>query len=245
MNNTKDSKDNFWTDKLVEQFAAKFLQDRINWAVLHDYAAAPVPLQLAIEKFKQSQPLSSNGGKDWEILERKNQSGAIHYESKVESNRMLYENAGCTIYKVKILSDNSIWTVGDETHLGKIIKFEIHDGQLFWWNENTWYYLHQLIKPPEPIKEVLFTTVDGKDIRDDDNYWQVGGNFEISGYMAFLGSKYSPSYTRRSFSTEGTAKYFCLMNRPSLSVKEVLKLYAESDYFPAEIERLAKSKTNL
>jgi hypothetical protein len=46
------SKEFQWTDRLVASFAVKWLNDRVAWAVMHDFAAAPSPIQIEMENFK-------------------------------------------------------------------------------------------------------------------------------------------------------------------------------------------------
>lgn len=48
------SKEFKWDDGLVMRFAIKWLNDRVGWAIMHDYAAAPVPIQIELEKYKSA-----------------------------------------------------------------------------------------------------------------------------------------------------------------------------------------------
>ncbi len=41
-----------WNDKLVIKFAIQWLNKRVKWAIMHDYAAAPSPIQLELKDFK-------------------------------------------------------------------------------------------------------------------------------------------------------------------------------------------------
>lgn len=56
------------------------------------------------------------------------------------------------ITSVKRISDGEIFSIGDETNIGKITKFEIGD-TCFWWNEHTWYYLSQAKKKSKPKEQ--------------------------------------------------------------------------------------------
>lgn len=65
------SKEFKWTDELVESFSATFLMQRINWAVIHDASATPLPLRLQLEEFKQlhtPKPQAENRP-DWDNFE--------------------------------------------------------------------------------------------------------------------------------------------------------------------------------
>jgi len=42
-----------WTDTLVLDFAVKFLNSRIQFAVTHDCAVAPMPMQVELNNFKE------------------------------------------------------------------------------------------------------------------------------------------------------------------------------------------------
>lgn len=69
MSNTPEFK---WTDADVIAFANDYLNKRVNFAILHDYAAVPVPIQLALKEFKSQH---SSSGRAFEILEGIHEAG--------------------------------------------------------------------------------------------------------------------------------------------------------------------------
>lgn len=92
---------------------------------------------------------SSKKEEGWEILEGKSSNGKVHQYLKDNSHGGLScKEIGCEIFSVLRKSDNTVFTVGDETTIGVIKRFEVSEELMYWWNEHTWYYLSQAIKAP-------------------------------------------------------------------------------------------------
>ncbi len=95
-----------WTDDKVMEFAIKFLKDRVNWAVMHDFAAAPEPIQVALKSYKASKV-------NWEVV----QYG--YAQNNVNETEQQY------IQSVKRLSDGEVFQRGDAvTYAHEMIKSE-------------------------------------------------------------------------------------------------------------------------
>jgi len=69
----------------------------------------------------------------------------------------------------------------------------------------------------EEVKEPLFITEDGINIYDKDIVWKVE-DFLVCKFIAY--SQYSP-YNIRSYSTKEKAEEYILINKPSLSIKDI------------------------
>lgn len=180
-------------------------------------------------KSKHSQP----SGRDWEIvsfvakdgwpavedsplwrIHGGESKGIISYETCLET---------CSIHTVRRLSDNTTWTIGEDTPKGKIKEFELPhpDGLMYVrYDLGGWDYLSQCKKAPIPEqKPVLFITEDGKDIFMGDSYWCVRDNWFVASCNT---SDYNFSYNVKRFSTETAANEYVLMNKPILSINEII-----------------------
>ena len=105
-------------------------------------------IKKAIEQVLNPEP-SSKKEEGWEILEGKSSNGKVHQYLKDNSHGGLScKEIGCEIFSVLRKSDNTVFTVGDETTIGVIKRFEVSEELMYWWNEHTWYYLSQAIKAP-------------------------------------------------------------------------------------------------
>lgn len=69
-------------------------------------------------------------------------------------------------------------------------------------------------------KEVLFTTVDGVGISQGDLYFSVSDKFDI---LFTENTQYTINWANRTFSNYEKANEWVLMNKPLLSLKEVLE----------------------
>lgn len=150
---------------------------------------------------------------------------------------------GWVIEKVKRLSDNEVFTIGDRTTKGIIHSFEKHD---FWLgvnvgDQNTLLRTFDKIKP-----KFLFTTEDNVPIYEHDNYYPVNTDFRQSGVCNGI-SWYNPKNGEKYFSTKEKANEYILMNKPCLSINDLLKngfIYKSLDGTMNKIKELAKQKIN-
>ena len=134
-------------------------------------------------------------------------------------SKSLYHD-GFNIRSVKRLSDSEVFTVGDfvkETITGQCKGWEIKEFSL---KDSRCFSCGVNINNIEKLKEVLFTTEDGVDIFEGDTYyvaniksWQCYKHYaNIDGNTGL--DKY--------FSTKEAAEEYILMNKPCLSINNVL-----------------------
>jgi hypothetical protein len=142
------------------------------------------------------------------------------------TEEMLLQRNQCFIHSVKRLSDGEIFTIGDicypiNTNYNKhpITKFWFDiPGQLRVDSENYSITIKTIIKAKKP----LFTTDDGKEIFEDDNYWIVTDRF----YNVDIVKSCTPYRVKKSgihyFSTKEAAEEYVLLNKPCLSALDVI-----------------------
>lgn len=198
--------------------------------------------------------------KDYEILSFKEiQSGEIYtdcygvYESHLNSYLEYVKNGVDIIHSVKRLSDGEVFTIGDNCKLtGKIQSFKIDSKSNlciveFSSGEDILCFL-------EKVKTPLFKTEDGVDIYENDNWFIV----YIPGYKGTrpLWTLYHSSdgalaiwlddLSIKRFSTKEKAEEYILMNKPCLSLKEVLELPNYVSHrgcgFAEALQKLVKTK---
>jgi hypothetical protein len=233
------SQDKFeWTDERVKEFAAKLLHDRVSWAAIHDCSAAPIPIHIAFEKFKEEKTK-----RDWEVVAFRYKSNG-HIQTVERSGDVYANNAyshcvnddGYEIYSVKRLSDSVVFSIGDEVEWGYCrVAHKIES--IF--EECGWLKLEgvipckfsfvlqgllQKVVKPKP----LFVTEDGKEIFDKDNWWSVwtenGRRWRKRDKCfsdGFVGDSHNPDAKVKRFSTEQAADEYILLNKPCLSVNDV------------------------
>ena len=111
------NRDNFWNDEKVLDFAKQLLKERLEWAVLHDAAAAPVPMQIQLDKYKASHSI---GNEEWEIVEFKKGDQILKLKNgkyRNDLNSIGIENClsmGLPIHSVLRKKDSVLFTVGDK-----------------------------------------------------------------------------------------------------------------------------------
>lgn len=136
------------------------------------------------------------------------------------------------VHSVRRNSDNTTWTVGDETQFGKITSFEIAESGNLYAHHNrniVGYMLSGLKKPVE--RKPFLVTADGVQIFINDKYWVVEPGFNI----------YGPVEARRqtaddwrkpetSFSTKEAAEEYVWKNKPTLSYNDVIRFIPNKYY---------------
>lgn len=110
-----------------------------------------------------------------------------------------------------------IFTIGDKTNNGTISKFEVDSNGIRVFFEEKPKNYHVSLNSIRHIKTPLFTTEDGIDIFEGDRVYSVTPNFCI-GYSGSL--KYKP--IQLCFSTKEAVEEYILMNKPSLSINDVM-----------------------
>lgn len=168
--------------------------------------------------------INEKGVSSWEI------KNGIYDSFNCES-KCFYE--WFEIYQIKRLSDDEIFTIGDDIleqrEHSKIEYFEIRG------NDLVLRINHQITKGSSTIlissnfnklKQPLFKTEDGIDIFEGDVFVTITKNLNINSVKRFTGGYITiPSKSELSFSTKEKAEEYIIMNKPCLSLKEVLDNY--------------------
>lgn len=233
--------DNFqWTDKSVLDFASQLMMDRIKFAITHDLSAAPKPMQTYLNDFKASKLLVKRG---WEAVSACPIEGTIH--------------------SVKRLSDGEVFTVGDLVDTkgsdedvfdedvrwrGLIDEMVVEGDKLYFQirrpDERTWA-ISKTIENIKHAKKPLFTTEDGVEISKGDSVWSVN----INDWCYRGGFSADDSWNQKQakfngylyFSTEEKAQEYILMNKPMLSLNDLLDVWGVGAEYPQQKEHYKKS----
>jgi hypothetical protein len=166
--------------------------------------------------------------KDYTILSYGNSESLDKYE--IKSVRRNY--------------DGVVFTVGDKINFNNIgsatleaIQFEVAPsdkgtGRLCfvagqdrstslgkWWN----------ISELKHVKKPLFTTEDSKDIFEGDKYWwvNINGDWKVWGPVV-TGMMSSKTKGIPHFSTKEAAEEYIIMNKPCLSINDIIKTYEKN-----------------
>jgi hypothetical protein len=130
-----------------------------------------------------------------------------------------------TIHSIKRLSDNEVFAIGDKINNQYTIdRFEFSYNKkdiLVYLDSKTsaggWIGLKTLYHS----KQLLFTTEDGKDIYEGDEYYSV----HRLGLKTLKNYEYSPKHPNlcdwKRFSTKELAEEYILLNKPCLSINDV------------------------
>lgn len=141
-----------------------------------------------------------------------------------------------SIHSVRRLSDGEVFTVGDEINFGTdtykpIEKFTIENHPIKYncqallvWNKNNYMFEISLWKKSKPV---LFTTEDGKPIYEGQGYAYIPKG--TLNYVNITDGNFHPlpKDGLLYFSTEAAAKEYVLMNKPCLSVNDVISICAD------------------
>ena len=144
---------------------------------------------------------------------------------------VLLKNQGLTINSVKKLSNGKIFTIGDKIVRNNFNENKIRIIESFWVKNDILYVKcndgsNLLLSEIEHIKQPLFTTEDGVDIFEGDEYHYINSNFinpwgivNTKADCQTIINKNDLSYKR--FSTKEKAEEYILMNKPVLSLSDV------------------------
>jgi len=182
--------------------------------------------------------------KDYEILMYKHSDGqvaGIEYINACLKLAALHE--GWKIYSVKRLSDGEIFTIGDKVNTSNCCNVRIKQFNID--NNNTIIICHEqgdtFLIFLKTLKKPLFTTEDGVDIFKNDICWVVGPH----NYSLFKWT--NPTNTviiadEKYFSTKEAAKDYILMNKPCLSINDLMKAASITYCNLTGLKELVKSK---
>lgn len=151
-------------------------------------------------------------------------SDKLRIESTVSLDKIMnHENL--VIFQIKRLTDNQIFTIGDETNLGIIEKFDIIENFLQILTHDGWYTsLNSIKKTPK----ALFKTTNGVSIfLRSCKLYCLSVDFELFEKEAV---SINP-LTTYTFLTELEREEFIIMNKPCLSINEVAKIYVTANRY--------------
>jgi len=162
------------------------------------------------------------------------------------------------ILSIKRLIDGKIFTVGDKVKyngnppnpIREIKNFYIKDERLlFNWIDDKYQsgYCFNLLNKYDHLKQPLFTTEDGIDIYKGDKFWFVNniynGHYNLCTATAGKNKVESTKVEGiLDFSTKEAAEEYILMNKPCLSLKEVLNTVSFLERSIEKLKELVKSK---
>lgn len=202
--------------------------------------------------------------KDYEILEYKTESGISCKAPFLSDSHQFYINEKCKIHSVKRLSDGEIFTIGDKIKqinnnndsFGLIHRFDISNDSIIINKKPNTNCL--FLKSIEHIKQPLFTTEDGVDIFEGDEYfelitpdfhnkpciWNILPNKTRNNIN--YDQKGNKEHGRIWFSTKEKAEEYILMNKPCLSFNDISNLFpgyihSSSNFIP-KLKDLIKTK---
>jgi hypothetical protein len=129
-----------------------------------------------------------------------------------------YKNA---IYSVKRLSDGEVFTIGDKiTPTHQDVDFEYINSFQIENNICNFNSYRKSIKDLIKIKQPLFATEDGVDIFEGGIFCEVTNNFSLG-----INVKIKVYESSKTFSTKEKAEEYILMNKPCLSINDILSIY--------------------
>lgn len=184
---------------------------------------------------------------------KKDKNGIFISDNMWSLSAPLESHSNIKIHSVKRLLDGEIFTIGDivtermsdktnvtikrfNIHLDKLI-IEVSKKSL-----NTTVDLMFLNK----VKQPLFTTEDGVDIYDGDSYCSISKiYFEVNSIYKKAEEKYRNSYQLNRFlffSTKEKAEEYIIMNKPCLSINDVLNSQDDTYFLENKLKELVNKK---
>ena len=153
------------------------------------------------------------------------------------------------ILEVKRLSDGEVFAVGDNTREGIIKSFEIDNsfkgGLKIIFNDNGVQTFLRTQKET-PKKQPILTTHDGVELFEGDDEFDVDlEDFEINHCKCIPITTKDWDAANKAFSTKEAAEHFVIMNKPHLSVQDVVDCY-KKNYNPdaSSFIQIFSKKTN-
>ncbi len=227
MNNNTD---NFWNDETVKECVSKIVSETLSHAITHNCMAAPVPLDVQISNYVASKTTPID--KEYEVLswvnlptKKENTYGVI---KKGDCNESIAIVENFPIYSIKRLSDNQSFSIGDDTIFGKILGFSLRgvDGRMSveFNSKGDWQWLSSIQKAtPKPV---LFTTNQGLDIIEGQEYWCI-----CTDPRNCFFKNWTPEFVKvvqekkliewEYFATKEEAAYFSDLHKPNYSLQEI------------------------
>lgn len=200
---------------------AVFIQNSNDWEEI-------IEKDYEILKFRSNVP---NSDESWDWLQ--SSKDLWQRRGKITTpvfTDWLLNNPQYLIYSVKRLSDSEVFTIGDKCNLDVTITgFEIVENRIrvFTGKKGDWQWLNSI----EKIKQPLFTTHDGVEITDPEQYVYQVTDYHLSHDMKLHRKKASNVYKNnnvKQFYSEESAKRYLLENRNLLSYNDVMSLFVNN-----------------
>ena len=215
--------------------------DSYGWKWIEDY---PEFWEEIISKDYEILELRATGKLDQSSPSRKlnNDTFLYHLHNSIYSRECTLDhllNSGYSIYSVKRLSDNEVFSIGDKCIQGTLTQIQLDSVVKGLWLdfENPSHGGYFNINIIQKAKVKLFTTFDSVDIYEDDEYYRIGTELLIfstpSKYRASSNNSYPdqkyPDY-HINFSTKEAAEDYILMYKPCLSINDIKNLKIGMDF---------------
>jgi hypothetical protein len=201
----------------------------VKWIEEHEKKPKP---DFEILSFKKVDQIYTKGTKNWYTWR-----GAT-----VNINDAL-EDDSWHIHSVRRLSDGELFTVGDAIHIPASVNKRIHritkfqlgtNGEIAVDTDNVSGYKFSVINSVSYKKQKLFTTEDGIDIYEKDNYYYYNTDDPDTNdpYSDWAEDRENRRiWTKfKTFSSKKVAQQYILMNKPCLSIQDILKCSAIEEY---------------
>lgn len=171
--------------------------------------------------------------KDYEILSFKDSINSIltrdtnsntfkSFSVKHFTEKELLEDK-CEIHSVKRLSDGEVFTGSDKTKYGYIVKMYISNNILM--VKTHLDIMGRRLDIIEKLKKPLFTTEDNVDIFEGNKVWGIDVDYWKPFYRnAKVNINIQKDWKYGKFSTKKAAEEYILMNKPCLSINDVLSI---------------------
>lgn len=154
------------------------------------------------------------------------------------------------IYSVRRLSDNEIFTIGDNieidfSHGVQIIP--IDSIRISIYNDNIGLcgslknksFSNYPLKYAKKSKQKLFTTEDGIDIYENDKYYSISSDYNLIIIALIANGHDDNDYRGKRFSTKEAAEKYIIENKPCLSINDIKNNY---NGLHGNLEKLVKSR---
>lgn len=215
------STDNFvWDDESVKHYALWYKSINSNTELLKEERFAGKKI-IDIYKILINEPKQQSVCKDWEIVSLKHKyCSSVNYWHPLKGwQHEDIDFVNYEIHSVRRLSDGEVFSVGDEVEnaLGKykIKGFNTLGDTMYL---NNWIPNESMpIQYIKKCKPILFTTEDGKEIFEGDEYWFFYPNYEVCKSVAK--KDFVPS--NKTFSTEEAASEYVIRKKVLFSYSDI------------------------
>jgi hypothetical protein len=139
--------------------------------------------------------------------------------------------------------DNLITKIGIvKNHQGEVAGYiKSQNGKLMFSASNRYGNYNVSLEDAKKYKKPLFTTEDGVDIFEGDTIFGVNIDWKVFSHYTDLQNKVKSWGIKPIFSTKKAAEEYIIMNKPCLSINDLLKDYLFSSSLD-DLKKLVKSK---